>query len=46
MVLANLIDAKQTAYINERFIGESGHLIDDVLKVCDLPKISGYLLAV
>ena len=35
-VLSNLIDARQTAYINERFIGEGGHLIDDVTKVCDL----------
>ena len=45
-VLSNLIDARQTAYINERFIGEGGHLIDDVTKVCDLQKIIGYLLTV
>ena len=32
-VLSNLIDARQTAYVDERFIGESGHLIDDVIKV-------------
>ena len=30
--------------MNERFIGESGHLIDDVLKVCDMQRLSGYLL--
>ena len=32
-VLSNLIDARQTAYVDERFIGESGRLIDDVIKV-------------
>ena len=45
-VLGKLIDARQTAYVNERFIGESGRLIDDVLKVCDVQKLSGYLLTV
>ena len=45
-VLSNLIDAKQTAYVNKRFIDESSHLIDDVIKVCDIQKISGYLLTV
>ena len=45
-VLSNLIDSRQTAYVNERFIGESGRLIDDVIKVCDIQKISGYLLTV
>ena len=37
---------KQTACVNERFIGESGRLIDDVIKVCNIQKISGYLLTV
>ena len=45
-VPSNLIDARQTFYVNKRFIGESGRLIDDVIKVCDLQKISGYLLTV
>ena len=27
-VLSNLIDSRQTVYVNERFIGESGRLID------------------
>ena len=43
-VLSNLIDARETAYVNERFIGESGRLIDDLIKVCDIPKISGFFL--
>ena len=45
-VRSNLIDSRQIAYVNERFIGESGRLIDDVIKVCDIQKISGYLLTV
>ena len=32
-VLSNLNDASQTVYVNERFIGESSRLIDDVIKV-------------
>ena len=33
-VLSNLNDARQAAYhhVNERFIGETGHLINDVIK--------------
>ena len=45
-VLSNLINSRQTAYVNERFIVEGGRLIDDVIKVCDIQKISGYLLTV
>ena len=35
---SNLIDARQTAYVNKRFIGESGRLIDDVIKICDIQR--------
>ena len=45
-VLSNLIDSRQTAYVDERFIGESGRLIDNVIKVCHIEKTSGYLLTV
>ena len=45
-VLSNLTDSRQIAYVNEKFIGESSCLIDDVIKVCDIQKISGYLLTV
>ena len=45
-VLGKLIDARQIAYVNERFIGESGRLIADVSKVCGMQKLSGYLLTV
>ena len=45
-LLSNLIDARQTANVNERFIGESGRLRHDAMKVCDIQKVSGYLLSV
>ena len=45
-VLGKLTDARQTAYVNERFIGESGRLIDHVLEVCDMQKLSRHLLTV
>ena len=45
-VLSNLISARQTTNVNERFIGESGCLIHDLIKVCGIKKISGYLLTV
>ena len=35
-VLSNIIDARQTTYVNKRFVSESVCLIDDVIKVCDL----------
>ena len=45
-VISNLIDARQTAYVNKRFIGESDRLIDDVIKVCDIEKVVACLLTV
>ena len=40
-ILSNLIEFRQATYVNERFIGEIGRLIDDVIKVCEMQKISG-----
>ena len=45
-MLPVLIDKRQTAYVKDRFIGESGRLIDDVINVCDIKKIEGYLLTI
>ena len=45
-VLRKLIDDRQTAYVNEWFLGESGHLIDGVLKVCDMQNLRNFLLRV
>ena len=45
-LFSNLIDSRQTAYVNERFLGESSRLLDDVIKTCNIQKISSYLLTV
>ena len=45
-VLSNLIDARQTAYVNKRFIGGSDRLIDDVIKECGIEIVNVYLLTV
>ena len=45
-VLPDLIDKRQTAYVKNRFIGESGRLIDDIINVCDQKNIAGYLLTI
>ena len=45
-VISNLIDARQTAYVNKRFIGGSDRLIEDVIKECDIEKVNVYLLTV
>ena len=45
-VLSNLINAGQTAYVNERFISESSCLLEDAIKVCNIQKISDYFLTV
>ena len=39
-----LISRGQTAYVNERFIGESGRLIPEVIEASDIEKLSGYLI--
>ena len=37
-VLPNLILAQQTAYVEKRFIGESGRLIADIIEITDILK--------
>ena len=39
-----LISSNQTAYIKNRCITESGRLISDVIEMCDILDISGYLV--
>ena len=41
-----LISPGQTAYVNERFIGESGRLISDIIEICYTEKLSGYLMTI
>ena len=44
-VLPFFIDPGQTAYINVRFLGESGRLIADIIESCDLEELERYLVA-
>ena len=39
--LPSLTDPRQTAYLNGRFINESGHLISDIKEICHKENISG-----
>ena len=45
-VLPFLIDPGQTTYVDGRFLGKSGRLIDDITETCDLEKLEGYLVAI
>ena len=43
-VLPSLITSQQTAYIQNRYIGEAGRLISNILDICDKLSIHGYLV--
>ena len=43
-VRPNLISPLQEAYIENRFIGESGKLIADNIKITDIPNKEGFLV--
>ena len=43
-VLPELISSNQTTYVKNRCISESGRLISDVIGMCDILDISGYLV--
>ena len=45
-VLSSLISPDQTAYIKERFLGESVRLISDVLEISNTYNVEGYILTV
>ena len=42
--LPELISSNQTAYVQNRCISESGRLISDVIEMCDILDIPGYLV--
>ena len=43
-VLPNLISPQQTAYVKNRFIGESGRLIADIIEITDILSKEGSLV--
>ena len=43
-VLPELISSNQTAYVKNQCISESGRLISDVIEMCDILDIPGYLV--
>ena len=43
-VLPNLISPQQTAYVENRFIGESGRLIADIIEITDILNKEGFLI--
>ena len=45
-VLPGLISSNQTVYVKNRRISESGRLISDVIEMCDILDISGYLITI
>ena len=45
-VLPTLTTLQQTAYVQNRYIGEAGRLISDILDISDKLSIDGYLVTV
>ena len=45
-VLPELISFNQTAYVKNRCISESSRLISDVIEMCDILDIPGYLVTI
>ena len=45
-VLPSLIASQQTAYAQNRYIGEAGRLIFDILDISDKLSVDGYLVTV
>ena len=41
-----MILTQQTAYIKNRFIGEGGRLISDIVNICDRNNIGGFLVTI
>ena len=45
-VLSKIICSNQTAYVKDRFIGEGGRLISDILEMTDELKMGGILITI
>ena len=44
--LPDLISCQQTAYVKNRFIGEGGRLISDILEISNVFNLRGYVVTV
>ena len=44
--ISSIVNENQVAYVNNRFISESGRLISDVLEITNFLDIEGILMAV
>ena len=44
-ILPKIISSEKSAYVKNRFIGENGRLISDIIEVADLFNIEGYTVA-
>ena len=44
--LPDLISCQQTAYVKNRFIGEGGRLISDILEISNIFNLKGYKVTV
>ena len=45
-VLPSIISSEQTAYVKDRFIGEGGRLISDIMEMTDTLNLEGYLVTI
>ena len=43
-ILPSIVSSNQTAYVEKRCISESGRLISDIIEICDIENIPGYLV--
>ena len=43
-ILPKIISSEQSANVKNRFIGENGRLISDIIEVADLFNIEGYIV--
>ena len=43
-ILPKIISSEESAYVKNRFIGENGRLISDIIEVADLFNTEGYIV--
>ena len=43
-VIPKIVSGEQTTYVKNRFIGESGRLISDIIQTTDIFNLSGYMV--